>query len=349
MMNDNAKFTRSLSILSVLVILIFFVILLSIGASGSILYIFHRIGVFQPITTNRLPGFILVLLLISLFIGTITAIFGGKHFLRPIRNLTEATKEIASGNFDVRVETGRRHELERLARSFNEMAKELSSIETLRTDFVSNISHEFKTPIASIRGFARQLKKDTLSETQRNEYLDIIISESDRLTRLSSNVLLLSRLESSDRIYEKAEFSLDEQIRRSILTMEPQLSNKRLEVETDISAVRITADEEVLNHLWTNLLTNAIKFSPDGGTIKVSLAKTRNEAIAAIADNGIGMDEEVVKRIFDKFYQGDPSRATEGNGLGLSLVKRILELENGKISVASELGRGSCFTVSLPL
>ena len=348
-MDNKTGITRRLKMLTLLVILIFFILFISIFISGLTMFFVIRIGILSPLEESYFPIPLIFLLLVSLFIGTILSIFGGKRFLRPIRNLIEATNEIASGNFDVRVEIGRGHEIHRLATSFNKMAKELSSIETLRSDFVSNISHEFKTPVSSIRGFARRLKKDTLTKEQRDEYLDIIISESERLTRLSSNVLLLSKLESIEKVYEEAEYSLDEQIRRSILLLEQQLRTKRLELDTDIKRARIYANEELLSHLWINLLGNAIKFSPDGGIIKVTLDMIGTDAIVTISDMGIGMDEEVKKRIFDKFYQGDNSRSIEGNGLGLSLVKRILELENGSIKVDSDIGKGTCFTVSLPV
>jgi len=282
-----------------------------------------------------------------MLMGTILARVGGERFLRQFYALFDAMKEVAAGNFSVRMEAGSARETVSLANNFNEMVKELSNIETLRADFISNISHEFKTPVASIRGFARRLKKDSLTDEQRNEYLTIIISESERLSRLSSNVLLLSRLESTDKVTEETEYSLDEQIRRTLLLLEPQLQKKQLEVDISLEDVRIFANEEILSHLWINLLGNAIKFSPEGGTIKVALAIVGNNAVASISDEGAGMEEEIKKRIFDKFYQGDGSRATEGNGLGLSLVKRILELENGVITVDSEPGNGTCFTVSL--
>ena len=349
MMNDETSISRRLSMLAVLVIYIFVILFVSVGISGSILYLFIRIGYLQPINLNSIPAFLLALLLLSLVIGTITAIFGGKLFLRPIRSLIEATKEIASGNFDVRVKFWGRYEIERLAESFNDMAKELSGVETLRNDFVSDISHEYKTPIASIRGFARRLKKDTLTEEQRNEYLDIIISESERLTRLSGNVLLISKLESTSSIYEKVEYSLDEQIRRLILVLDHQLSSKSLDVKSELCAIKIHANEELMSHLWLNLLENAIKFSPIGGTITIKLDILGDNAVAEISDTGIGMDEEVKRRIFDKFYQGDQSRSTEGNGLGLPLVKKILELENGAICVESEPGKGSSFIVTMPI
>jgi len=287
--------------------------------------------------------------LVSLFIGTVISTIGGSVFLKPIRNLIDATKEIASGNFNVRVKVSGIKDIELLAYSFNEMAKELSGIEALRSDFVNNISHEFKTPISSIRGFARRLKKYSLTDEQKNEYLDIIISESERLTRLSDNILLLSRLESTEKIIDKTEYSLDEQIRRTVLLLEPQLQKKQIEVDIDLEEIYICADDEILNHLWINLLNNAIKFSPDGGTITIKLGVSGDSAVAVISDNGPGMSDEVKKRIFDKFYQGDQSRSTEGNGLGLPLVKRILELENGKIEVESEVGKGTGFKVSLPI
>jgi len=341
--------TRRLSTLVTLVLFVFFILFVSMIISGFVLFLLIDIGIVPLFSVGRVIPMTIFLLLISLSVGTVLTIFGGERFLRPLRKLTEATKEIASGNFDVRVEAGGPHELGRLAASFNEMAKELSSIETLRSDFISTISHEFKTPIVSIRGFARRLKKNTLTEEQHNEYLDIIIAESDRLTRLSSNVLLLSRLESTEKVTEHTEYALDEQLRKTVLLLEPQLQKKQLEVDIQVQAVFICVDEEMLSHLWINLLGNAIKFSPNGGTISITLEKNGKNAVVTISDRGPGMDDEVKRRIFEKFYQGDQSRATEGNGLGLSLVKRILDLESGTITVDSEPGSGTSFSVSLPI
>jgi len=355
MLNDNRSIRpmgKKLTSLFFLVSLIFSILLVSMMISGVVSFlIVSRIPIpAVPGTADRLHRILIMYMaLVSLLTGTILARFAGKRFLRQISELAEATKEIASGNFNIHLKAGNTREIDMLTNSFNEMAKELSTIETLRADFVSNISHEFKTPVASIRGFARRLKKDSLSNEQRNEYLDIIISESERLTRLSSNVLLLSSLESTEKISDETVYSLDEQIRRAILLLEPQLQQKRLDVDVNLDSVQVNANEEMLSHLWINLLGNAIKFSPEGDTISVSLGIAGGEAIAKISDMGPGMDDEVIKRIFDKFYQGEQSRTTEGNGLGLSLVKRILELENGRIEVESEPGRGSCFTVSLPV
>jgi len=347
--DDSRKCNAKLSLLVILVVMIFTILLVSMAIAGTVsLFLFTRNIIQFPIENIHLIS-ILYMASVSLITGTILARVAGGYFLRQISELADATKRVAAGDFSVRLRRGRSVEIELITDSFNEMVKELSKIETLRSDFVSNISHEFKTPIASIRGFARRLKKDTLTEAQRDEYLDIILSESERLTRLSSNVLLMSRLESTEKIIERTGYSLDEQMRRTILLLEPQLQKKALDVDVELETVEITSDEEMLSHLWINLFENAIKFSPEGATLKVSLFTTGKEAVATIRDAGIGMDDDVKKRIFDKFYQGDRSRSTEGTGLGLSLVKRILELENGKIDVDSEPGEGTSFTVTLPL
>ena len=340
---------QRLSSLPLLVLLVFVILLISIAAASLFFHLLTTIGILPLIFTYRFSFFFLFLLLISLFVGIVLTIIAGDHFLRPLYDLTEATKEIASGNFSVRVEARGTKEFIMLAESFNEMAKELAGIETLRDDFVNNVSHEFKTPVSSIRGFAKRLKKASLSGEQQSEYLDIIISESERLSKLSENVLLLSRLESAKRYAEQASsYFIDEQIRKVVLLMEPQLQKKHLDMDINLETAEITANEEMLYHLWINLLGNAIKFSHDGGSIGISLKKEEGNAVVSISDTGAGMDDEVKKHLFDKFYQGDVARATEGNGLGLSIVKKILELENGKITLDSTPDAGTCFTVLLP-
>jgi len=345
----NTDIKQKLSTLLWLVLFVFIILLVSIVVSVLIWHLLTRIGVLSPFTAARAIHAFMFVLLVSLVVGTVLATIGGDFLLRPLRRLTRGTKEIASGNFDVRVDMKGPHELVRLAESFNEMAQELSGIETLRSDFVSNISHEYRTPIAAIKGFAKRLQKNNLPDEKRREYLDIIVFESERLSRLSSNVLLLSKLESTSKDTEQAEYALDEQLRRVVLLLEPQFYKKQLETDIDIEDTSIIAGEEILHHLWINLLGNAIKFSHDGDTIGVKLRTEGNMAVVSISDQGIGMDDEIKTRIFEKFYQGDRSRATEGNGLGLALAKRILELENGEINVESELGKGTCITIALPL
>ena len=348
-MNKNKdkepKRVLRMSTLIWLVLFVFIVLVVSILVSWLIWQLFMRIGILAPFEAGR-PTF-LFLLTVSVLIGTTLAAIGGDYILRPLRRLTMATKEVAKGNFNVKVAVKGSTEIERLAQSFNEMAKELGSIETLRSDFVSNISHEFKTPVASIRGFAKRLLKGELDNEQR-EYLDIIVYESERLTRLSGNVLLLSNLESHPLKQEQVVFSLDEQLRRMLVLLEPQLLHKCLETEINLESVQIIGNEEMLHHVWLNILGNAIKFRHPGDGIKIRLNTKGTLAVITIADQGVGMDSEAKKRMFEKFYQADPSRATEGNGLGLSLVKKIIDLQGGCIEVDSEADKGTCFTISLP-
>jgi len=331
-----------------LVIFVFVIMIASALTASTIWLVMSMIGIIPPFVVGNMAYTIVYVGLISLLVSSVITLIAGDYLLKPLRQLTEGTRQIANGNFDVRVKVKGPRELEDLAISFNEMAKGLSNVEALREDFVSTISHEFKTPVASIQGFAKNLIKYNLSEEQRNEYLQIIVSESERLSRLSGNVLLLSKLESTERIIERQEYAVDEQLRRAILLLEPQIQKKQLKVEIALDEVTIVADEEIMNHLWINLLSNAIKFSPNDSTVKIKLESVDNAAVISIADQGMGMSEEVKARVFEKFYQSDVSRTTEGNGLGLSLVKRILELENGRISIESALAEGTCFTVTLP-
>ena len=340
---------KKLSLLFLLVGMVFIILLLSTVIAGTVALVlldFDLIRVAQH--ESRVVLALGYMLLVSLLMGTALARVAGKRYLRQIYELAELTKEVAAGNFDVRMKPGYSREVDIIVNSFNEMVKELSNIETLRSDFVSNISHEFKTPVASIRGFARRLRKASLTDEKREQYLDIIVYESERLSRLSSNVLLMSRLECTEEIAEETEYPLDEQIRRTVLLMEPQLQRKNLDVEASLEEARICANEELLDHVWINLLGNAIKFSTEGTKVRIDLSVSDGDVVVAISDSGIGMNEDTKKRIFDKFYQGDRSRATEGNGLGLSLVKRILELERGSVTADSEPGKGACFTVSIP-
>jgi len=347
--STNNLSRKRLSLLVILVVMIFIILLVSMAISGAVTLFLINYSILPISFENISLLIIMYMVLVCLITGTILARVAGARFLRQIYELADATKKVAAGDFDVRMKTGAAKEVDLIANSFNEMTKELSNIETLRADFVKNISHEFKTPISSIRGFARRLKKGKLTDEQREEYLDIIISESERLSRLSQNVLLMSSLESTDKVTEKNEFCLDEQIRRTVLLLEPQLYKKRITVDITAVEVIIIADEEMLSHLWINIIDNATKFSPDDSTIKITVESIGDKAVATITDQGIGMDKDVKKRIFDKFYQGDKSRATEGNGLGLSLVKRILELENGNVEVDSEPDKGTSFIVSIPI
>lgn len=314
-----------------------------------------RVG-FVPEMLFRFFNSPLQFLILSLVLAVLLSAILLRMMVRPIRRLVEATKQVAKGDFSVRVEKGEADdEVAELVGSFNEMTRQLGNNELFKKDFINSFSHEFKTPIVSIRGFARQLQREDLTEEQRIEYLDIIVRESERLANMSSNVLLLTRLENQAIMPDITEFSLDEQLREAVLLFEKQWSDKEMDLDIDLTDLRIRANEEMLSHVWINIIGNAIKFSGTGGKLEVSCRMVGSRARVIIADTGMGMDDETRARIFDKFYQGEssgsaqPSHATEGNGLGLPLVKRIIELSKGTITVKSIPGKGSTFIVELPV
>ena len=274
-------------------------------------------------------------------------------FFDPIKQLSKAMERVADGDFSVRLQTkSRLKEIREVYSGFNMMTHELGSIEIIQGDFVSNVSHEFKTPMVSVYGFAKQLKKGGLTKEQEQEYIDIIINESQRLINMSSNILMLSKLENQEIITDKKDFSLDEELRRCVLQLQGQWGEKNQEVIPDLCEITYYGNSEMLKQVWLNVIGNAVKYTPDGGTIEVKLdinPKNEQEVRVRITDNGIGMDKATAERIFEKFYQGDSSHATGGNGLGLAMVKRIVELCGGRIRVKSEPDKGTQFTVYLPI
>ncbi len=289
-------------------------------------------------------------LAVCIAIGTMLSALLSRWFLKPVNELIRATRSVAAGDFSVRVdEAGAKSELAQLIKSFNTMAEELGSLELFRRDFINTFSHEFKTPIVSIRGFARQLKKTSLTEEQRREYIDIIISESDRLTNMSANILLLTRFENQQIVTDNEDIRIDEQLRACILLLEKQWMFKGISFDLDLDAVTFCGNQEMLSQVWLNVVGNAIKFSHDGGEIRVSCRMDKKRLTVEVVDHGIGMDAETQKHIFEQFYQGAASRATEGYGLGLTITARIVELMRGEIAVLSEKGGGSTFTVRLPV
>lgn len=335
--------------LNIAMVLFIFFIMVTAGLLTSVCFLFFYAMDFFPFPffTPILSPFIA--LLVSSIIGTSLSAVVSERFLKPLHQLIKATKIIAKGDFSVRVpEIDSDSEIAVLLRNFNQMAEELGSIEMFRNDFINNFSHEFKTPIVSIRGFAKQLQNENLSEEKRREYTDIIISESERLTKMSANVLLLTKFENQQFITNKTEYELDEQIRDCIILLEKEWSRKNIEMSLSLSKVKIFNNEEMLSHLWINLIDNAIKYTGENGKISIVLYETQDRIFFRISDSGRGMDEYTMKHIFDKFYQGDKSRSAHGNGLGLSIVKRIVELCEGDISVESRIGIGTTFLVTLP-
>ena len=293
---------------------------------------------------------IIILSLGSTLLGTIIALFVGKLMIRPIQNMSDAFDELSKGNFSIKLPTDEKvAEIREIMQHFNAMTYDLSHIETLRSDFVANVSHEFKTPIAAIEGYATLLQNPNLKKEKHDHYVEIILDNSRRLTNLSSNILTLSKLENQEMIVDNREYRLDEQIRRSILLLETKWSDKNIEFDMDLPKQMYYGSEALLAQVWNNILDNAIKHSPVGSIIHVNIHATDSELTVSIADHGKGMTEEIQKHIFEKFYQGDGSHKAEGNGLGLALVKRIVELCHGTIFVQSTPGQGAIFSVSLPL
>ena len=294
---------------------------------------------------------LITLLAACAVIGTLISIPINRFFVVPIRKLVDATRKVANGDFTVRVpDANVSDELRALVTGFNSMTAELGNTELFRMDFISNFSHEFKTPISSIRGFAKELlNAPSLSDEQRREYLTIIADESERLSNMAADVLLLTSLEHTQYVSTVRSFSLDEQIRRCLLLLEKSWTEKELEPDVELEDVDYSFDEELMSHLWLNLLSNAIKFSPVGGRLTVKCRKQKGKAVVTVSDEGCGIPEENIDKIFDRFYQADSSHKSEGNGLGLTLCRRIAELCGGSIGVRSELGKGTEFEVVLPI
>ncbi len=289
----------------------------------------------------------------SIIIGSLlTALLAGT-FLKPLNELKKGMKKVSEGDFSARIsEISKNSELSELQGDFNGMVQELQNTELFRNDFINDFSHEFKTPMVSIHGFAKQLKKGGLTKEQEDEYIDIILAESQRLINMSSNVLLLNKLENQEIISDRATFDLAEEIRRSILMLEQQWTDKNIEINPDLDDMNYYGSAEMLRHVWLNVIGNAIKYTGENGRIDISLKKSKkseNELVVSVSDNGIGMDKQTAEHIFEKFYQGDSSHATGGNGLGLAMVKRIVTLCNGRIRVKSEQGKGTQFYIFLPI
>lgn len=292
---------------------------------------------------------ILIFALGSLLLGVVIALCVGKLIIRPVQHISHAFGELSKGNFAVRVpENERIMEIREMVQRFNTMSYDLSHIETLRSDFVANVSHEFKTPIAAIEGYATLLQNHRLTMEKHDHYVEKILDNSRRLAALSGNILLLSKLENQETLPDRAEYRLDEQLRRCILALEGKWESKHIEFDMDLPRVHYEGSEQLLQQVWLNILDNAIKHSPDGGSIAVAIVQQEDMLAVSVRDQGCGMTEEVQKHIFEKFYQGDTSHKSEGNGLGLALVKRIVEMCHGTVQVKSQMGHGAEFTVYLP-
>jgi len=326
-----------------------FIVLLTTMVLGIALYVLVT-HLDLPETARWTPRYTFTFILtISILFGTIAAAFAGKRMVKFIYALRDATKKISAGNFDIKLaEDSYISEVNSLLRDFNKMAKDLGSIQTLKDDFVTSVSHEIKTPIAAIDGCVELLKEQTLTEDERREYINIIDIGVKRLSVLTANILRLSKLDNQEILPDQVEFSLDEQLRQAILLLEHQWSAKDINLNIYFNPVRVLGNKELLMQVWTNLIDNAIKFSKNSGDINLEITQVHDRIYVKVIDFGIGMSSETVKHAFQKFYQGNESRTQKGNGLGLALVKRIVELSGGNVFAESRPGKGSVFTVELP-
>lgn len=290
-------------------------------------------------------------LLITLLFGTFDYIRRKLLVERPTKKITDTTEKIMQGDFAARVPAMHGSAVEgfdRIGTAINQMAQELSGVETLRTDFIANVSHEMKTPLAVMQNYGTLLQQPDLEDGQRMEYAKAITDGSRRLADMMTNILKLNRLENQQIFPQTTEYDLGEQLCECLLQYENVWEQSQIEIETEIEDdVRVKADAELLSLVWNNLFSNAFKFTEPGGTVSLSLHATEHHAIVTIRDSGCGMSPEVGAHIFEKFYQGDTSHATQGNGLGLALVKRVVDIMQGEISVESAVGVGTAFTVTI--
>lgn len=288
-------------------------------------------------------------LLISILSGAAIAVGLSKIFVSPMMKLGDAMRKVAGGDFTVRLDcTSKIRDVREVYGSFNTMVKELGNTETLQTDFVSNVSHEFKTPINAIEGYASLLQDSQLTDEQKNAYIDKIIFNTRRLSDLVGNILLLSKVNKQTISLKASTFRLDEQVRQSILALESKWEKKEIEFDIDLDEIEYTGYENLLSHVWLNLIDNAVKFSPQNGQIRIRLKQLDGSVTFSIWDNGLPIPEADIDRIFNKFYQGDNSHASEGNGLGLALVRKIVAAAHGTINVTSSEDAGTEFVVALP-
>lgn len=299
----------------------------------------------------QLGQVILFMSLISLVIGTVIAFFGSRIPLKPVNELINKMNCLAAGDFKTRLKFGEtissHPAVKELSESFNTMAKELENTEMLRTNFINDFSHEFKTPIVSISGLANLIEAGNLSDEQRSTYARAIREESMRLSSMANNVLILSRVENQTILTDVTVFNLSEQIRSAVLLLEENWSAKSVDLQLDFEEYYIQANEELLKQVWINLIDNAVKFVPKNGTVSLDISSADDTLTVKISNTGSEIAPDKLDKVFNKFYQADESHYTKGNGIGLAIVKRIVELHNGEISVLSENGI-TTFTVTLP-
>lgn len=322
----------------------FFVVLIVIVIATALALMYRIV-----ITDMHMIGVLSMLVPIVVLVTLVNFLFT-RYIYRYLDKISDAMQKVADGDYTVRLDAEKDQPFRELYRNFNTMAEELGGVEMLKNDFINGYAHELRTPITSINGFAEMLLNDdgTLSNEERRSYLEIIASESRRLADLAGNSLLMSRLDTQKIIPDKKPFSLDEQLRRCSILLSGQWTEKELDMTMDLDEAVYVGDYDLMQHLWINLLTNAVKYTPKGGSITVTLKNEEKFIAVSVADTGKGIPPEDRERIFDKYYQTDKSHSKRGLGLGLAICRRIVQLCNGSLTVESEVGVGSTFTVKLP-
>jgi len=334
---------------SIFIMYIIFFLLCAFVVSASFLLFFRSIELSADQVKHAAPMVFINILIITTIFVAFDTIRRRITVDRPVRQIQKALNKITEGNFDIKLDSqGSSASFAEIMTSINKMTKELSGVETLRTDFISNVSHEMKTPLSIISNYGTLLQEDSISDAQRKEYGLAVTNSAKRLAELITNILKLNHLENQEIYTQVREYNLSEQLCECLLQFEHVWEENNIQIEIDIAEdIIVKADAELLFLVWNNLLSNAFKFTKKDGKVKISLSEKNKKAIISITDTGCGMTEEVGKYIFEKFYQGDTSHATQGNGLGLALVKRILDITGSEIVVNSSIGVGSTFTVNL--
>lgn len=346
------EYKSRFSITLAFALLVFAILLVSVGLAWLTVFILTKVGVFGEFVVD-MPGITPIMLLmavISLVVGSAGTIITSIFPIKSINHVITQINRLAGGDFKARLKFGRTMSahpvVKEVTDSFNKMAGELESTEMLRSDFINNFSHEFKTPIVSIAGFARLLKRENLTDEQRAEYIGIIEEESMRLSHMATEVLNLTKLENQAILTDITEFNLSEQVRSCILLLESKWARKSIEIEPDFDEHTVRANEEMLKQVWINLIDNAVKFSPEYGAVHIGIKEEHGGVAVDISNTGTAIPPEDQAKIFGKFYQADQSRSSEGSGVGLAVVKRIIDLHEGEVSVSSA-ENFTTFTVKL--
>ncbi|MBE6665158.1 MAG: HAMP domain-containing histidine kinase [Ruminococcaceae bacterium] len=347
------KTEHRFSLTLLLAFIVFIVLVVALSLAALFVYLFMKWGIIDTINGKVDFGNLLLFIsVISLVIGAGITVLLGKFPLKPINKLVSGMNSLADGEFETRLEYGKPIEkypvFVEITESFNKMAEQLGNTEMLRGDFINNFSHEFKTPIVSIAGFAEILESTELTEEERAQYVGAIKEESKRLASMATNILELTKVENQSILTDVSRFNVSEQLRSALVLLEGKWSKKKIELDFDFDEYDIVGNEELLKQVWINLLDNAIKFVDEGGVIGAKITTLEGQLRTDISNTGTTIPAEQQKYVFNKFYQADESHSTKGNGIGLAIVKRIVALHDGSVSVKSEDGV-TTFSVYLPL